>query len=127
MSSSALQQPWHQGHNGATNFTRGEAQAFARKLVNSQSYRDSLERRITADKLAPAVECMLWHYAWGKPIEQVNVTVSPGTEDLTNLPLDELYKRAAALAVQLEETAALAAAIPADILQGPWGGAPTAP
>lgn len=105
--------PWYVGHNGATNFTRHEAQKFARNIVESQDYRDSLDRRIKADSLAPAVECMLWHYAYGKPIEQVNLNVT-AHEDLSALGLDELYVRAQELAKQLEEAQQLADAIPAE-------------
>lgn len=113
-------QPWYVGSNGATNFTRHEAQKFARKLVESQDYKDSLERRIKSDSLPAAVECMLWHYAYGKPIEQVALTVIPGTEDLSSLSVDELLKRAKDIGDKLEEAKALAEAIPADILQGRW-------
>lgn len=108
--------PFYSLQGGATPQTRGEAQAFARRLLNSQAYRTSLEDRIKDKKLAPQIEALLWHYAYGKPIEQVQVNVTQG-DDLTGLPLDELYKRTAALAHQLEEASALAAAIPADVLK----------
>lgn len=105
--------PWHVGANGATLFTRHEAQRFARQLVESQDYKDSIDRRIRSDSLPPAVECMLWHYAFGKPIEQVNVTVQPGQEDLSTLSVDELLRRAQELAKKLEEAQALQDALPA--------------
>lgn len=105
--------PWYVGHNGATNFTRHEAQKLARNIVESQDYRDSLTRRIKSDTLPPAVECMLWHYAYGKPIEQVNLNVTQH-EDLSALGLDELFLRARELAQQIDEAQQLANAIPAE-------------
>lgn len=110
---------------GATPYSKSEAQVFARRLLNSQAYRESLERRIKRDDLPAAVEVMLWHYAYGKPVESLQVQVVPGYEDLSALPIDELYKRAADLTRQLEEAVALAEAIPADVLQGPWGTSPS--
>lgn len=101
---------------GATPLTRGEAQSFARQLLNSQSYRDSLERRIKADNLAAGVEQMLWHYGYGKPVEQVVMTVQPGQEDLSTLSVDDLLLRAQKLAEALKDAQELEAAIPAQYL-----------
>lgn len=104
---------------GATPLTRGEAQSFARQLLNSQSYRDSLDRRIKNDSLAAGVEQMLWHYGYGKPVEQVVMTVQPGQEDLSTLPVDELLKRAEQLAEALKDARELEDAIPAKYLVQP--------
>lgn len=108
--------PWYVGHNGATNFTRGEAQKFARNLLESKDYRESLKERIHTKTLPPAVETMLWHYAYGKPVEQVNLSI--GTEDLSGLSVDELVQRARALQDQLEEVRRLEDAIPAQYKVG---------
>jgi hypothetical protein len=107
------QMPWHVS-GGATMFTRYEAQKWARELVMSPTYRQTLEERIRDKKLAPAVEVLLLHYAWGKPLEAINLTVTPGQEDLTTLSVDELMKRAKALSDQLEEASALQDALPGE-------------
>ena len=35
--------------------------------MDDPNYHAQLQERLLAGKLAPAVECMLWHYAKGKP------------------------------------------------------------
>jgi hypothetical protein len=47
------------------------AEEFAREVLYSQEYRDSIWRRIKADTLPPAVETMLHYYAAGKPTDRV--------------------------------------------------------
>lgn len=108
----AGEKPWYQGNNGATGLTRGEAQRRARELLEGKDYRDSLSRRIKMDALPAAVEQMLWYYAYGKPIEQVNLNVQH--EDLSSLSIEQLQLRAARLAQELEEAQALDEAIPAE-------------
>lgn len=103
--------PWYQGSSGATVHQRSEVQKFARTLLESQDYRDSLARRIKSDSLSAAVETMLWYYAYGKPVEHVVVT--PGQVDLSTLSIDDLQKMAKTLTEQLEEAKALNDAIPA--------------
>jgi hypothetical protein len=48
--------------------------------VDDPVYRQRLATRLRSGKLSPAVECMLWHYAKGKPKEEVqsnqHITVS---------------------------------------------------
>jgi hypothetical protein len=113
-------QPWQQGRTGATAFTRSEAQRFARQVVESESYRETVKTRAKNGTLAPAVEQMLWYYAYGKPSEHINMTVTPGTEDLAGMSIEQLQERAQELNNQLEEAKALADAIPVDVVQGPW-------
>lgn len=112
--------PWYQGPNGATNFTRHEAQRFARDLLESKDYRDSVKTRVRLGTLPPAIEAMLWHYAYGKPIEQIAMTVTPGQEDLSNLSLEQLQERAAMIAHAVQEARELADALPAEVIKGPW-------
>lgn len=114
MGAPAKTAPWAITSNGVTNFTRGQAQQFARELVTSQVYKDTLQERIKTKTLAPAIEQMLWYYAYGKPIEQVELTVQQGVEDLTQLPLDELTRRARDLATLIEEADGLEKAIDAE-------------
>jgi hypothetical protein len=77
-----------------------EARAFARQIVNSPEYRASLLRRIVQGALPPQIEAMLWHYSYGKPTEQVQVTV---VNELTRLGNDELVRRAQELTTQLQQ------------------------
>lgn len=116
--SSSAPRPFYSLQGGATALTRGEAQSFARGLLNSQKYRDDLKDRLENRKLAPALEIMLWHYAFGKPVENINLSVVE--EDLSTLSIDELREKMDGLAKQLDEAEALANAIPAQVLNGPW-------
>lgn len=99
--------------SGATPLTRGEGQAFARRILNSSAYRADIEKRAGEGRLPPAVEVMLWHYAYGKPVEHVQVSV---TEDYDSLPIDELARRAKHLTDLLQEAVELAEAIPPEML-----------
>lgn len=109
--------PWSIKSSGATLFTRGEAQKFARDLLSSKTYRDSVEDRIAQKTLPPAIEAMLWHYAYGKPVEQVNVNVTQG-EDLSTLGIEDLQKRLEEMLDTAKEAAALNDAIPAQYKVG---------
>ena len=110
-----------QPHNvvaGGTLYSRGEAQRFARQIVESESYRTTVQERASKGTLPPAMEALLWYYAYGKPLEQVQISVTQ--EDLSQLSLQELQLRATKLAEQLKEAEDLANSIPADVVQGPW-------
>jgi len=50
------------------------AQSHAKKILESPDYVRNLETRAKAGNLAPAVEAMLWHYAFGKPVETIEVS-----------------------------------------------------
>ena len=63
---------------GSSNKATVEAKAACAALVDDPAYRAALAERLRAGKLAPAVECMLWHYAKGKPTEPVAVAGSDG-------------------------------------------------
>jgi hypothetical protein len=106
-----------QPHNvvgGATLYSRGEAQRFAREIVESESYRQTVQDRASNGTLPPAIEALLWYYAYGKPLEQVQLSLVQ--EDLSNLSLSELQERAAAVAKQLQEAEEVAAAIPGTVV-----------
>jgi hypothetical protein len=55
-----------------------EVRDAARKLVEDERYRAKLGERLESGKLAPAMETMLWHYAYGKPKETVDVEFPGG-------------------------------------------------
>ena len=58
---------------GTPNKVTAEVRLAARGLMEDPAYLARLRRRLRAGKCAPAVECMLWHYAYGKPKDQVEV------------------------------------------------------
>ena len=55
---------------GAPNKATVEVKEACQDFVADPVYRARLKGRLIAGKLAPAVECMLWHYAYGKPTEE---------------------------------------------------------
>jgi hypothetical protein len=56
---------------GSLNHATVEAKAACAALIDDPEYRRSLAERLRSGKLAPAVECMLWYYAKGKPKEAI--------------------------------------------------------
>lgn len=72
------------------------ARSMARDILSSHAYRESVMRRITTDSLAPAVECKLYEYAYGKPVERVKI--EDVTPQLGELTIEQLEQRAMLLA-----------------------------
>lgn len=105
--------PWYVGANGATVATRVEAQRFARDLVLSDDYQKNLRVRLLAGTLPAAVEVLLLHYAFGKPLEQVQVQVSSQQQDLSQLSGEELLRRMDEMQAALRDLQELEEAIPA--------------
>lgn len=71
------------------------AEKLASKIVDSPEYFKSLMDRAFAGTLPPAIEMLLWHYRFGRPVNKVEIS-SVGTGngvDLTELSMDELAKR----------------------------------
>jgi uncharacterized small protein (DUF1192 family) len=119
-SSKSTNEPWYQGSDALpTKYRRSTAARFARELVESDVYRQSLRDRIAEKTLPPAIEVLLWSYAFGRPLDRIQLTIAEGQEDLTTLSIDELQRRAAALNAQLEEAAGLQDAIPAEFAAEP--------
>ena len=52
---------------GVPNKATAEVRAACVAIVDDPQYRKKLLARARAGTLPPAVECMLWHYAKGKP------------------------------------------------------------
>jgi hypothetical protein len=63
---------------GSQNKATVEVREAARSFVEDPIYRESLKARLQSGDLAPAVESMLWHYAYGKPKEQVELSGPDG-------------------------------------------------
>ena len=72
------------------------------ELIDDPIYLKRLFQDLRARKLRPAVELMLWSYAYGKPKEMVqhSGTVSLA-EELNSLTPEELHTRALAVAAML--------------------------
>lgn len=80
------------------------ARAFARNILNSREYRQSLKDRIQLHELPAAVEVLLYHYACGKPIDKLEV--EDKTDPTKAVSLEQLKARAQVLQnliSQLEE------------------------
>ena len=64
---------------GVPNKATLEVKELARSLVEDPVYRKKLQASLRKRKgVAPAVETMLWHYAYGKPKEQIEIDARVG-------------------------------------------------
>lgn len=72
------------------------AKAFSKAILESADYAASIQRRILADTLPPAVEVKLYEYAYGKPVDKVEVRDK--TNPLEELTMEQLETRAMKLA-----------------------------
>lgn len=85
------------------NFISREARIAAAEMIEDPIYRRKLLADLRARKLRPAVECMLWYYAKGKPKEMIEhsgaLTLA---QELSTLTEEELRDRALALAATLK-------------------------
>lgn len=70
--------PFKAGNAGRKKGTRNkntrDAEAVCRKLIEDKGYRKSFKDRLHAGTLPGSLEAMLFHYAYGKPKERVEVT-----------------------------------------------------
>lgn len=51
-----------------------EVRALCRTLIANGQYRRTFRKRLFAGELAPPLEALVWHYAYGKPKETVDLT-----------------------------------------------------
>ena len=58
---------------GSLNQRTIEAKAFARQLVNDPIYLQKLQADLNERTVEASIEAMVWHYAYGKPKEFVEV------------------------------------------------------
>lgn len=59
---------------GTPNKTSGVVAERCRQLIESPEYQDYFAHRLKVGQLPPALEALTWHYAYGKPKEQLEVT-----------------------------------------------------
>lgn len=71
------------------------AKEFAKRILNSREYRQSIKDRISLHALPPGLEVLLYHYAFGKPVDKLEVNDT--TVSLDNVSLDSLKERVAFL------------------------------
>lgn len=91
---------------GVQNKATVEVREMAQKLIEDPGYRKALKIRLQVGE-AQAVETMLWHYAYGKPKERVEVTVPGGIAVSVNDPrLMTTEEREKEIAALLGEAAA---------------------
>jgi hypothetical protein len=67
---------------GRLNETTIEVRQLARELIEDSEYRANLRARLITGECSPPVETMLWHYAYGKPKESIELT---GKDAVTNI------------------------------------------
>lgn len=67
---------------GVKNKATLEVEAACRRLVDDEEYQRYFAHRLKVGQLPPALEAMVWHYAYGKPSERVEVS-GPGGSELT--------------------------------------------
>lgn len=65
---------------GTRNKVTIEVRAAAAAIVDDPEYRKNLAVRAKAGTLAPQIECLLWHYAKGKPVERFEHSGPDGKE-----------------------------------------------
>lgn len=75
-----------------------EAQTLARELLNDPLYKERLKLRLMSGGLPPALETMLYHYAFGKPIEVVAIEDNRDLEKMTDEELLETERSLRVLA-----------------------------
>jgi hypothetical protein len=89
---------------GSANKVDKYTKATVLEMIEDPEYLHKLRKRLILGKLRPAVECMLWYYAKGKPKEMVehsgNVSLQ---QELTQLSVEELRTRALAVASMLKQ------------------------
>lgn len=82
---------------GAISKQTREAREFAKQILESQEYRDSLIKRIREGTLPSNIEMLLYHYRFGKPKDVVEF-VPASTDQIQGMSNAELAVRAEALA-----------------------------
>ena len=70
---------------------------FCQGVLSSEEYRRSIVRRVAADSLPSAVECKMYEYAYGKPVDRVEIK---NTDRLEDLSTEELRNRLLGLMTQ---------------------------
>lgn len=57
------------GRKAGASQRQAGVEAFARSIIEDKEYQENFRKRAKLGELAPALEAMLYHYAYGKPVE----------------------------------------------------------
>jgi len=76
---------------GTPNKATRDIKEFARSVLESPNYRASLKKRLICGN-APKIEELLYHYAFGRPVERTEVTGEDGAIKITDPFTQELIK-----------------------------------
>ena len=90
---------------GSINSGTREAREFCLEIVRDPIYRENLKTRARGGTLAPQVEVLILHYAWGRPTEKVQIE-TVAARDLSNMTHEEMLARAKYIADVLQQTLA---------------------
>lgn len=63
---------------GSRNKATVDVKALAQKLLADRTYFTNFKKRLRLGTLPPTVEAMLWYYAFGKPVETVQIGAGEG-------------------------------------------------
>lgn len=66
---------------------------FARRVLEDGAYRLGILQRARTGTLAPQVEVTLYHYAYGKPVERVQIDDRRTGAELQHMSPEELKKQ----------------------------------
>ena len=58
---------------GTLNKVTLEVRETMRAITDDPEYQKKLGERVKSGKAAPAIEALVWYYAYGKPSDQLNV------------------------------------------------------
>jgi hypothetical protein len=86
---------------GALNYKTRDAETFARSVVSDPEYRAAIRQR-AIDGTLGVMEQTLWHYAYGKPKERLELSMDSGP-DLSALPPEELAAQLNAIVNELND------------------------
>lgn len=92
--------------NRITAAGRAEAKQFCLRIVRDPRYAASFAERAFSGTLPAAVEVTMLHYAWGKPVEHIEVGLPQSSVDLSELSDEQLAERAGMIADVLRAKAA---------------------
>lgn len=68
---------------GSKNKRRRDIETYCRSIVEDATYRAQLQARALAGTLPPPLEVLLFHYAYGKPSEPLDVGTLPAKITIT--------------------------------------------
>lgn len=70
-----------------------ETISYCLSVIDDPLYRRNLLKRARSGRLRPAMECMLWYYAKGKPPDTLNLNDDTAKQELAKLSDRELLVR----------------------------------